>query len=410
MLSMAGAELQARRRAVAQAWSTFMESGATGEVDVRPEILDSWRRARATVPTSLRAAPLADEAETAAYWQDSPVSTAVARVEDEIRRTADDGELLVAVSDLDSRLLWTYATHAMRRRAESVHAVPAGRWDDRVSGTNAITLTARLGKPTTCFASEHFAPVVQDWACWAAPLHDLVTGRQIGVIDLTTTWSRAHPIGLSTARLLARLVEQAMPATQRSSEDSGHPPGLEMHLLGSAAVWLDGRRLALSRRRVETLALLALHPDGLTLEQLHAMLYGDERVTFSTLKAELSRIRQTLGGRLASRPYRLTLPVTTDVERVLALLRRGHVAAAVDLYDGELLPGTNSPALHELSQVVTVAVREALLASPQPSAVVRYADRAPHDVEVVEACLRALGDRPHPAGAVLRGHLAAGPG
>ena len=112
------------------------------------------------------------------------------------------------------------------------------------------------------------------------------------------------------------------------------------------------------------------------------MLYGDQAITFSTLKAEVSHLRAALGGQLGSRPYRLLMPVATDVEHVLALLRRGDVASAVEAYGGDLLPGTNSPALSELAEYVAVAVREALLADPRPDAVVRYSELAPYDSEV----------------------------
>ncbi|MDQ6936048.1 MAG: helix-turn-helix domain-containing protein, partial [Actinomycetota bacterium] len=172
-------------------------------------------------------------------------------------------------------------------------------------------------------------------------------------------------------------------------------------------VWLDGRRLLLNRRQTEILALLALHADGLTLEQLHAQLYGDSTVTHSTLKAEVSHLRSALGGALSSRPYRLTMPVRTDVDEVLELLQSGQVAAAVSAYGGDLLPGTDSPALTELAEYVAVAVREALLAHPEPLAVVRYSTLAPYDTEVIEVCLALLGGRYHPAVPLLKGRLAA---
>ena len=124
-----------------------------------------------------------------------------------------------------------------------------------------------------------------------------------------------------------------------------------MTLLGTAETRLDGQRLLLNRRQTEVLALLALHPEGLSLEQLHAMVYGDQAITFSTLKAEVSHLRAALGGQLGSRPYRLLMPVETDVEHVLALLRRGDVAAAVDAYGGDLLPGTNSPGAQRARRV-----------------------------------------------------------
>jgi hypothetical protein len=239
-----------------------------------------------------------------------------------------------------------------------------------------------------------------------------VTGEQIGVIDLSTTWDRTHPIGLATARMMARLLESAMPHTSArpAAGENIDETGLSLTLLGAAEARLDGARLLLNRRQTEILALLALHPQGLTSEQLHAQLYGEKSVTLSTLKAEVSHLRSALGGQLASRPYRLTLPVRTDVDRVLDLLRRGQVAAAVEAYGGDLLPGTNSPALTELGEFVAVAVRESLLGDPQPAAVLHYTALAPYDTEVVEVALAGLGGAPHPAKALLKARLAAARG
>lgn len=408
---MARAELQARRTAAVRAWTSFVEH--TDDVDrlVRPEILRSWARSESAVPTTVEAAPLADESETRSVWRDSPLQLAVERVEEELRRTAEDGDLVVAVTDAQTRILWTYGGRVMRRKAETVNFVPGGRWDDRSVGTNALDLANRDAQPSMVFSAEHYASIVHNWVCWAAPLHDPVSGAKLGVIDLSTTWDRTHPIGLATARVLARLVEGAMPRTQQyvGALEETADPGLVMTLLGTAEARLDGQRLLLTRRQTEVLALLALHPEGLSLEQLHAYLYGDQAVTFSTLKAEVSHLRHALGGQLASRPYRLLMPVATDVDHVLALLRRGQVGPALDAYGGDLLPGSNSPALVEMGEYVAVAVREALLADPQPDAVVRYSELAPYDAEVIEVCLDALrpvNNRPHPAVPLLKGRLA----
>ena len=402
-------ELDGRKIEALHAWTAFVEHGDTAAPMVRPEILSSWNRSGATVSTDVTAAPLADQDETSAMWKDSPLQVAVESVEAELRRTAEDGDLVLAVTDAETRILWTYGGRVMRRKAESVNFVAGGRWDDESMGTNALDLANRLGEPSMVFSAEHYASVVHNWVCWAAPVFDPVSRRKLGVIDLSTSWDRTHPIGMATARVMARLIESAMPrsAYHPSALDETADPGLVMTLLGTAEVRLDGQRLLLNRRQTEVLALLALNPAGLSLEQLHALVYGDQSVTFSTLKAEVSHLRAALGGQLASRPYKLLMPVATDVEHVLALLRGGHVTAAVDAYGGDLLPGTNSPALIELADYVAVALREALLADPQPDAVLRYAELSPYDPEVVERCLAALGAGAHPAKALLKGRLAA---
>ncbi|MEQ6900208.1 transcriptional regulator [Nocardioides sp. YIM 152588] len=407
-------DLDQRRRDTLAAWTTFVEDGDRVAPRVRPEILASWARSGPTVAPDLIGAPLADEQETSTFWSGSPLQVAVERVEADLRRTAEDGDLVIAVTDPDTRLLWTYGGRAMRNKAETVNFVPGGRWDDRSVGTNALDLANRLDRPATVFSAEHFAPIVHNWVCWAAPLHDPASGARLGVIDISTTWDRTHPIGMATVRVLARMVEQAMPLSRMHPAVGGAPgaaadePGLLLRLLGATEVRVDGQPLLLNRRQTEILALLALHPDGLSLEQLHAMLYGDHAVTFSTLKAEVSHLRHALSGQLASRPYRLLMPIATDVDRVLTLLRCGRVAAAVDAYGGDLLPGTESPALAETGEYVAVAVREALLADPQPDAVLRFSELAPYDTAVLEACLDRLdGERVrHPAVALLKARLA----
>ncbi|GGF53727.1 transcriptional regulator [Marmoricola endophyticus] len=406
-----------------RAWTTFVEHGEGALDDVsparrtaiRPEILSSWRRSAPAIDLGVSGAPLDDEQDTAAYWRESALQVAVSRIEDELRRTAEDGDLVLAVTDPQTRILWTYGGRVMRTKAETVNFVPGGRWDDTSVGTNALDLAGRMDTPSMVFSAEHYAPIVHNWVCWAAPVHDPATGERLGVIDLSTTWDRTHPIGLATARMMARLIETAIPdraAPPRPRGAAGSPVevaglGLSLTLLGSAEARLDGRRLLLNRRQTEILALLAMHPDGLSLDQLHAYLYGDQAVTASTLKAEVSHLRAALGGALASRPYRLMMPVEVDVDSVIAHIRSGDVLGAVAAYGGDLLPGTNSPVLSELADYVAVALREALLADPQPDAVMGYSEIAPYDTEVLEHCLAGLGAAPHPARALLRGRLAA---
>ena len=60
----------------------------------------------------------------------------------------------------------------MRRKAETVNFVAGGRWDDESVGTNALDLANRLAQPAMVFSAEHYASIVHNWVCWAAPVHD----------------------------------------------------------------------------------------------------------------------------------------------------------------------------------------------------------------------------------------------
>jgi hypothetical protein len=97
--------------------------------------------------------------------------------------------------------------------------------------------------------------------------------------------------------------------------------------------------------------------------------------------------------------------VRCDAAEVLELLRAGRLLEAVSAYGGDLLAGTDAPGLLEYGNYLAVAVREALLARPDPRAVLGYAAVVPHDVEVLEHAVRALGERAHPVAPLLRARL-----
>jgi hypothetical protein len=135
---------------------------------------------------------------------------------------------------------------------------------------------------------------------------------------------------------------------------SGPPrPRLDVWALGRqhAEAEILGRRIALGRRQSELVVLLALHPRGMTGEELTRMLYGVDGSEV-TVRAEVARLRRQLGDVVASQPYRLAADVRADFLEVEWLARRGALAAARDAYGGPLLPGSEVPAI--------VAARERL--------------------------------------------------
>ena len=388
------AQLHRRRSYLTRAWNLHVPAicdnrpTSARQAGVRAEIVASWERSAAHVLPEVHEAPLANLDETRLTWETSPLNSAVRQLEAQLRSAADDGDLIVAVTDPDARIMWTYGGAVMRSKAEKVNFVPGGRWDEASVGTNALDLALRLDRAATVYSAEHFSSCVHGWVCWAAPVRDPGSGRQLGVLDLSTTWDRCHPIGLATAEALAGLLGRELPGTvvtARAQDGASSCPGmLELKLLGQPSVQLNGARLRLTRRQLEILALLVLNPDGVELAELHARLYGDRQVSLGTLKAEMSQLRSILGGRLESRPYRIGLDVRCDVTDVLHRLRADDVVGAVERYGGELLPGTESPALTEFGHFVTVAVRNALLSDPHPAAVQRYLELTPYDLDVLE--------------------------
>jgi len=115
-------------------------------------------------------------------------------------------------------------------------------------------------------------------------------------------------------------------------------------------------------------------------------------VSTSTLKAEVSHLRSALDGGIGSRPYRLTVPVDSDLQRALRALDRGDVPAAVSAASSPLLPDSESPDIEEWRRYLEVALRAAVLTSDDVGCTLTLADAQPYDQELQQHLVEVLPD------------------
>ncbi|MGR6913518.1 GAF domain-containing protein [[Actinomadura] parvosata] len=168
---------------------------------------------------------------------------------------------------------------------------------------------------------------------------------------------------------------------------SAAPQPLTLSLLGEGvptASYGDGDR-PLSLRHAELLALLTLHPHGLTAEQLSFHLYGDAGNPV-TIRAEIHRLRAQLGEAIAAKPYRLACPVEADFLKVRHLLSSDDPAALARAYPGPLLPRSESPEIRRERDELEAQVRAFLLRRGGPDEWWVYAQtcNGRDDYEVLE--------------------------
>jgi hypothetical protein len=398
-------DLKQRRAVLEHEWSRWVPRlsvpGARpgGTAALRHEVTESWARSLGSVDPGRDSAPVTDGGQVHQRWTSSPLYRPVSALAGELHSIGEDAGFVTAVTDEAGTILWTCGGPAMRRRAERVNFAPGGRWDEQAMGTNALSLALRTGRPSSVFSAEHLVSALHGWVCYCAPVHDR-DGRVLGVLDLSTTWDRSHPLAMSTVRTLVSTIEA------RLSTEAPHPGRLRLTCLGSEQAVHEGRPLPLRPRQLEILTLLALEPDGFSPERLRAALYGDRPVTSSTFKAEISHLRRALGGAISPRHYALTAPVSCDAADVLHALEQGDTDTALRRWGGPLLPRSEAPGIEEWRTRLEVAVREAVLASTRPEHALRYGERAPYDAEVHEHALRLLGPD-DTRRAIARGRLTA---
>lgn len=371
-----GADPAEHARMLRRAHETFTEAGTVPR-PVRSVVADSWRRsARAGVGPDGTADVELMDGDLGAYRAEHPLARVMPLFRELLGTFAADGAHLLAVCDEHGRLLWVEGDPNTRSRAGRMNFVPGARWAETSVGTNAPGTAVAVDRPVQVFTAEHFIRRVQPWTCAAAPVHDPRSGRVLGAVDITGGDGLAHPHSLGFVQAVARAAEShlALLAPQRPALDTP-----ELTVLGrdEAQLLVEGRRIRLSRRHSEILVLLARHPEGLTGDELLCALYEDESVPPVTLRAELARLRRLLGpSLLASRPYRLTVPVESDVAVVERRLETGAVTAAAAAYAGPLLPGSQAPAVVRLRRRLADGLRTALIARRDPDLLADWAHAA----------------------------------
>ena len=213
------------------------------------------------------------------------------------------------------------------------------------------------------------------------------------------------------------------------------------------------RTVELSARHSELLTVLALHPEGLTTEDL-ALLAYPEGTPPGTVRAEMLRLRNFMSalstasdddgpplraqpaaaiataraapgagtddagtdtakarttkasttktvtvtdagtagtGALvpSSRPYRLPRPLRLDAQDVLGQMERGAFRQGLQLYRGPVLPRSDAPAVRDLRTRVSAVLREAVLTGAGPETLLQYL-QLPEAANDVEAWRLAL--------------------
>jgi hypothetical protein len=393
-----------RIRQVGRAHERFLAGDEQPGQPIRSVVADSWRRSAHALHTPDSTAPIElTDGELEEYRSSHPLARVLPIFRDLLGGLADDGGHLMAVCDAYGRLLWVEGAGAMLRGAELMNFVPGARWDEAHAGTNAPGTSLAVDHPLQIFATEHFSRPVQRWTCAAAPIHDPSTGRLLGAVDVTGGDHLANPHSLALVRATAMAAEAWLERHLPAADSAGQVTALGRD---EATLVFGGRRLRLGRRHSELLVLLLAHPEGRTGEALGFDLYGDD-VSPVTLRAELSRLRRTLGPELLeSRPYRLRAELDADFRTVPILLEQGRVAAALDGYAGPLLPGSEAPGVTRLRRLLEGQLRTAVLASGD-GALLRTWVHAPwgaDDLEVWEAYASQLPPR-SPARPLAEGRI-----
>lgn len=197
----------ATQRALARERLGFLTDGDFVARHVRPPILASWHRSRESSVPADEVVPV----ETSDLATGTPLHRAADPVLRGLAAALDGQPVSVILTDRHGLVLSRLtADRALERRLDRVHLAPGFDYGEESVGTNGIGTALEVGGPTHVFGHEHFAERLEDLACAGVPIRHPVTGRTVGLVDLTCWQRHAGSLLMALAATTAHQVQDEL--------------------------------------------------------------------------------------------------------------------------------------------------------------------------------------------------------
>ena len=192
---------------LAKARERFLTCDPVPADTVRAPILASWWRSR-----ECRVA--ADRVQLS-YVRDPDLDTPLTRsalpVLTSLHRHLDGQPISIILTDAAGVVLSRMtADHDLERHLDGVQLAPGFSYAEEKVGTNGIGTALEGGQPAHVFGHEHYAEDLEDLACAGVPIHDPVSGKTIGAVDLTCWRKDADPLLVALAKATADQIQTSL--------------------------------------------------------------------------------------------------------------------------------------------------------------------------------------------------------
>jgi transcriptional regulator of acetoin/glycerol metabolism len=192
---------------IARARTLFLVDEPVVPGAVREPILASWTRSRLwhvrPDHLDLPFEPGADD--------DSILTRAAEPVLRDIADLFTTEPVSVILCDADGVVLSRLTGDSgLEHHLNRVWLAPGFSYAEQYVGTNGIGTALEARGPAQVFGHEHYVERLEELACAGAPIHHPVTGRVLGVIDLTCWQRDAGPLLVATVGTLTHSIEQML--------------------------------------------------------------------------------------------------------------------------------------------------------------------------------------------------------
>jgi len=240
------------RDPLAEARDRFLAADPVDPAAVREPILASWWRSREWNVAANRL----DLSYLGAPDLDSTLARAAKPVLRHLHEQLEGQPISIVLTDASGLVLLRYTgDRDLERQLDTIMLAPGFSYAEDVVGTNGIGTALESGGPTHVFGHEHYAERLEGLACAGVPVRDPMSGKTVGVLDLTCWRKHADPLLLSLVRSTADQLNQALSEMDNSrdlrllqeySRACRHTGGIVLALGNDVVMLNDHARQALS--------------------------------------------------------------------------------------------------------------------------------------------------------------------
>jgi sigma-54 dependent transcriptional regulator, acetoin dehydrogenase operon transcriptional activator AcoR len=206
---------QTSRDRLADARVRFLQAEPVESGAVRKPILASWWRSRDW--------HVAADRVDLDFLHEPDLETTLARsaepVLHKLHEELSGQAISIILCDADGLVLARLTgDHDLERALDGIKLAPGFSYaEDRV-GTNGIGTALEAGGPAHVFGHEHYAEALDRFGCAGVPIHDPVSGKTVGVIDLTCWRKDADPLMISLVKATADQITRALVSASSSRD------------------------------------------------------------------------------------------------------------------------------------------------------------------------------------------------
>ena len=192
---------------LAEARERFLTGEPVARNEVRTAILASWQRSRQWKV----AADRIDLSYLADPDPESPLTRSARPVLTSLHEHLEGQPISVILTDPGGLVqIRLTGDHDLERHLDGVKLAPGFSYAEELVGTNGIGTALQSGQPAHVFGHEHYAERLEGLACAGAPIRHPVSGRTIGLVDLTCWRKDADPLMIALAQSTAGQVTEEM--------------------------------------------------------------------------------------------------------------------------------------------------------------------------------------------------------